>query len=341
MSNHRRCQMNCPNQQMQSLEQMRIWSCGQKINFPYTSPMFSFLTQNHEIWHYSGYQTRVFADYFWELADVTDLQKFAEIYQWARSEQIPLLIIGGGTNLLFASDRFEWVVIKNSLSGWGYDSEKKVLYTSSNESIWDIATTLEAKYNQSLWHRFIWLPGSIGWAIYGNAGCFGLVTESNFLSARVYDLCEWIVKYFSKSDMQFSYRHSILKETSQLFLIDAEFDLSEKREQYHSDVDNIDFRENKQPKWFCCGSFFKNPSKENSAGSLIERVGLKGYRHGGAYWSSLHANFLMSDGESCPPSDLIWLVRLTQDLVRVETGIELENEVRIIDTGNKAKQNQG
>jgi UDP-N-acetylmuramate dehydrogenase len=131
--------------------------------------------------------------------------------------------------------------------------------------------------------------------------------------------------------MGFSYRHSFLKDSSHLFLIDAEFDLSEKREQYHSDVDNIDFRENKQPKGNCCGSFFKNPSKEHSAGSLIERVGLKGYRHGGAYWSDLHANFLMSDGVSCPPSDLIELVRLTQDRVKKETGIELVNEVRIIE----------
>jgi UDP-N-acetylmuramate dehydrogenase len=135
----------------------------------------------------------------------------------------------------------------------------------------------------------------------------------------------------SKSDMQFSYRHSFLSENPHLFLISATFDLSQKTEKYHSDVDNIDFRENKQPKGNCCGSFFKNPNKENSAGSLIERVGLKGYRHGGAYWSPLHANFLMSDGPSCLPSDLIELVRMTQDRVKKETGIELVNEVRIIE----------
>ena len=135
----------------------------------------------------------------------------------------------------------------------------------------------------------------------------------------------------SKNEMQFSYRHSFLKDFPHLFLISTTFDLSQKIEKYHSDVDNIDFRENKQPKGNCCGSFFKNPGKEHSAGSLIERVGLKGYHHGGAYWSTLHANFLMSDGESCPPSDLLELVRLTQDLVREETGIELANEVRIIE----------
>lgn len=135
----------------------------------------------------------------------------------------------------------------------------------------------------------------------------------------------------SKDDMQFSYRYSFLKENPHLFLISAIFDLSQKIEKYHSDVDNIDFRENKQPKGNSCGSFFKNPSKELSAGSLIEAVGLKGYRQGGAYWSPLHANFLMSDGESCSPSDLIGLVRLTQDRVREETDIELVNEVRIIE----------
>lgn len=144
-------------------------------------------------------------------------------------------------------------------------------------------------------------------------------------------------KILTKDDMQFSYRHSVLKDHPHLFLISATFDLSEKREKYHSDVDNIDFRENRQPKGNSCGSFFKNPpialygeEKSPSAGSLIEQVGLKGYHHGGAYWSDLHANFLMSEGESCKPSDLIELVRLTQKKVKSETGYDLVNEVRII-----------
>ena len=293
--------------------------------------MLSFLSQNHEIGHYSGYQTRVFADYFWELADEKELQKLAEIYQWARSEQIPLLIIGGGTNLLFTADRYEWVVVKNSLSGWEYDSETKILHVSSNEPIWTIASSLEQDHDQVLWHRFIGLPGSIGWAIYGNAGCFGLEAESNFVSATVYDMLECKPRNLLKEDMQFSYRHSVLKENPHLFLIDSTFDLSQKIEKYHSEVDNIDFRENRQPKGNSCGSFFKNPSKDISAGSLIEAVGLKGYRQGGAYWSPLHANFLMSDGESCSPSDLAELVRHTQERVKHEKGVELVNEVRIIE----------
>ena len=59
--------------------------------------------------------------------------------------------------------------------------------------------------------------------------------------------------------MNFTYRSSILKEIEKYFLISATFNLSQKVEKYHSDVDNIDFRENKQPKGNSCGSFFKNP----------------------------------------------------------------------------------
>ena len=75
--------------------------------------------------------------------------------------------------------------------------------------------------------------------------------------------------------MRFSYRNSRLKEEKKYCILRARFDLSEKREKYSSEVDNIKFREEIQPKGNSCGSFFKNPSKEQSAGYLIEQVGLK------------------------------------------------------------------
>ena len=73
--------------------------------------------------------------------------------------------------------------------------------------------------------------------------------------------------------MQFGYRDSVLKQNpGRYIIIETRFDLSVKREKYHSDVDNIYFRKHKQPNGNSCGSFFKNPSREYSAGYLIEQV---------------------------------------------------------------------
>lgn len=290
-----------------------------------------FLELNREITDFSGYHTHTIARYFLEIREEADLAKLHEAYIFALDKNLPFLIIGWGTNLLFAEEKYEWIIIKNSLHGWEYNSEKKMLHAFSDESIWDIAESLEQDHDNPLWHRFIGLPGSIGGAVYGNAGCFGLETESNFTRATVYDMKLWTRKNLSREEMNFSYRHSVLKEKKELFLIGACFDLSEKIEKYHSDVDNLDFRANKQPKWFCCGSFFKNPSRNISAGLLIESVGLKGYHHGGAYWSDLHANFLMSDGTTCTWRDLLGLVRLTQERVKNDKWIDLINEVQIVE----------
>ena len=74
--------------------------------------------------------------------------------------------------MLFSEPVFRGVVIKNSLTGWKYDNEKRILQTHSADSIWNIAESIESEYQNMIWHRFIGLPGSIGGAIYGNAGCF-------------------------------------------------------------------------------------------------------------------------------------------------------------------------
>lgn len=288
-----------------------------------------YLLQNIDISHLSNYKTPALAKYYFEIRSEQDLNDVFQIVLWAKQEDIKVLWISGGTNMLFAFDIFQWVVIKNSLSWWSYNDDTKLLHSYWSESIWGIAESLENDYRQDLWHRFIGLPGSIAGAVYWNAGCFGLETENNFLSCRVLDLETGDIVTLLKKDMQFSYRSSVLKLHKKYFLISASFDLSKKVEKYHSDIDNIDFRENKQPKWNSCGSFFKNPNKDMSAWYLIEQVWLKWHKIGGAYFSDMHANFLMNDG-SGDYKDLLNLIHLAQEKVLEKFGISLENEVQII-----------
>jgi UDP-N-acetylenolpyruvoylglucosamine reductase len=121
-----------------------------------------FLEKNTEIGHYSGYRTTVHAEYFYELTSEDDLPHLAEAYQFSKKENIPFLIVSGGTNMLFAKDFFSGVVIKNSLLEWSYNQDSKMLHAFSDANIWNIALELEKTYGNSLWHRFIGLPGSIG-----------------------------------------------------------------------------------------------------------------------------------------------------------------------------------
>lgn len=288
-----------------------------------------YLSYNVDISWLSNYKTPAKARYYFELSDTEDIDKILEIVTWAKENNTKILWVSWGTNMLFAFDTYDGIVIKNSLAWWTYNSDSKILVSYGSEPIWNIAELLEKNYWQALWHRFIWLPGSVAWAVYGNAWCFGLETENNFVSCEVLDLEDGSIKTLYKEDMKFSYRSSILKLEKKYFLINATFDLSKKIEKYHSEVDNIDFRENKQPKWNTCGSFFKNPSKEYSAGRLIEEVGLKWFHHWWAFFSELHANFLMFDGK-WSYTDLLELIEIAQEKVKKQFDIEITPEVRII-----------
>lgn len=288
-----------------------------------------YLLKNIDITNLSNYKTPAKTRYFFEIQDISDIDKLYEIVQWWKKQSKKILWISGGTNMLFAFDIYDGIVIKNSLKWWNYSQKTKLLESYWSESIWEIAEDLEKKYNQHLWHRFIGLPWSIAGAVYGNAWCFGLETENNFISCQVLDLQSGQIIDIFKENMDFKYRSSVLKKEKKYFLISARFDLSKKIEKYHSDVDNIDFRENKQPKWNSCWSFFKNPSKDQSAWYLIEQVGLKGKKIWGAYFSDKHANFLIHDGTGTH-TDLWELISLAQKKVRKSFWVRLENEVQII-----------
>ena len=291
--------------------------------------MFDFIEKNKDITELSNFKTKALVKYFYEINNLDQLDELKKIFIYINNNNIQHLIVWWGTNMLFAFDIYDGIIIKNNLKWWTYNEDSQILESYSSESIWDIAQILEIDDDQDLWHRFIGLPGSIGWAVYWNAWCFWLETENNFVEAFVLDKTTWETKFLSKKEMNFSYRSSILKENNQYFLLKVKFDLSQKIEKYHSDVDNIYFREYKQPAWNTCGSFFKNPNKDNSAWKLIEEVGLKWYKIWWASFSELHANFLMNNGQG-DYKDLLNLIQLAQEKVKEKFDIELINEVRII-----------
>lgn len=292
--------------------------------------MLNFLQTDVDISHLSNFKTKAKTKYFFEVKELSDIGQLSDIYEFAKTQWLWVLIVGWGTNMLFAFDIFDGIIIKNSLEGYLYDKRKKELIVYSNHSIWQVAEDLELKYKKPIWHRFIGLPGSVWGAIYGNAGCFWLETESNLVQVSVYNITKRIFERFSKFDCEFHYRESFFKKNNDYFIIKWYFDLSKIHEKYSSDVDNIKFRNEIQPKWNSCGSFFTNPSKENSAGKLIEEVWLKGFVHGNAYFSEKHANFLMTKEDGWDYRELLYLIELAQKKVFEHKGISLIPEVRII-----------
>lgn len=288
------------------------------------------LQQYKDISQLSNFKTPATARWYFEVKSEDDLVELKQVIDFAYTQGLKVLFVWWGTNMLFAFDEYNWVVIKNNLFGWSYDNETKKLETYSNEDIWEIAEELETKKEQDLWHRFIGLPGSIGGAVFGNAGCFGLEIENNFSSCTVLNLENGQIQILSHTDMNFGYRTSLLKQNEwKYFIVKICFDLSEKKEKYHSDVDNIYFREHQQPNGLSCGSFFKNPSREQSAWYLIEQVWLKWHKIWWAFFSQKHANFLMSDW-TARYQDFLQLIALAQHKVQQQFDRALINEVRII-----------
>ena len=293
------------------------------------------LKENIDITNLTSFRTKAKTKYLFEINNYEDIYLLNELWRFCEDNKLGIYFIWKWTNTLFAFDHYDGVIVKNNLKWWNYDEKTKILEAYSNEPISNIASVLKKEYWNEIWSRFIWLPWGIWGAVFWNAGCFWLETENNFLEAEVYNIETWQVEVFNKLDTNFAYRSSYFKENSwKYFIIKVLFDLSEVIEKYHSDVNAIVYRQKEHPKGLSCGSFFRNPNRENSAGFLIEAVWLKWYKIWWAYFSEIHANFLMSDG-TATYQDILDLINLAIKKVKEEKKMDLIPEVRIINNNGK------
>ncbi len=246
-----------------------------------------------------------------------------------RKMQQEFLVIGNGSNLLVSDQGTQMVVIRLSGEFAQIQSVENKLIAGGGAQLAALCkkaaelslTGLEFAYG---------IPGSIGGAVYMNAGAYGGEMKDVLEYVQVMDL-RGNIRELTLEDLQMGYRTSALQHQTGV-LIQAVFRLSPgNREEIQTKMEDIlGRRKEKQPlEYPSAGSTFKRPQGAYAA-ALIEECGLKGQRVGGAMVSPKHSGFLINyDHATC--KDVEELIALVQKTVRIQTGFSLECEVKKID----------
>ena len=242
---------------------------------------------------------------------------------------MPYTILGGGSNALISDKGVRGMVV--------LDRAKEVRFESGDQpSVWceagvifsNLANRCVSKGLSGLeWAATV--PGTVGGAVYGNAGAFGSDMSNNLISADV--LTKNGREQLSVEQMEYGYRTSILKRDEiKAIVLSATLRLknSSKEEVSAKIIEFSERRKAAQPPGASMGSMFKNPAGDH-AGRLIEAAGLKGTRIGNAEISTKHGNFFINHGET-KAEDILALIHLVQKTVREKYGVELELEVELV-----------
>jgi UDP-N-acetylmuramate dehydrogenase len=266
------------------------------------------------------------ADLFIEPSSVEDLKIVMEVIN---QNDIKWRAIGRGSNLLVSDKGIEGAVIKlgsglNSLS-----INATNIIAGGGYSLVSLATLISKKGLTGL-EFASGIPGSVGGAVYMNAGAHG--SDISKILTRAHILFEdGTMEWLSNEEMEFSYRTSILQNKRPGIVVEAEFNLSDgDRTTIVSQMQkNKDYRKDTQPWNFpCAGSIFRNPLPDY-AGKLIETAGLKGYSLGGAKISEMHGNFIVNAGNATA-GDVLKLIQHVKDTIFNLYQIRMETEVEII-----------
>jgi len=257
-----------------------------------------------------------------EPADVEDLKT---LMSFLTAYQVRSLILGGGSNVLFADEGFAGVVIRLGRAFQGIQVEGERVRVKAATKL---VTVLSRSREENLGgvEFFAGIPGTLGGAVAGNAGA-----KKAWIGPTVEELTivnpQGETRVLKKADYSYGYRQSSLKMSGNV-LVEAVLKLKkEPKAEIEKKVrDYFKTRRGKQPRTEPnAGSVFKNP-EGNFAGRLTESLGLKGFKVGGAEVSRVHANFIVSDGKATA-HDVAAVMREIQRRVWNEYQIRLEPEI--------------
>ena len=281
------------------------------------------LKKNISLKDYCTYKTGGHAKFF---AEASTVQEIIHLRDFAKVQGIPFLLLGGGTNVLFSDEGYPGLIILNKMTKIAIHGE--LVTAESGASLAKMVMTA-AQNNLGGISGLANVPGTVGGAVYGNAGVPDVYISDVMTHAIVLPEDDDKPVIVSPDYFQFGYRDSKVKRNKDIIL-SATFKLSfEPALKIRAEINQyVKDRMAKQPLGSCCGSFFKNPGQFPSAGWLIEQSGCKGMQVGGAMVSPKHANFVMNIGNA-KSSDIINLTVKVHRIVREKFNVELEPEVQI------------
>ena len=266
------------------------------------------------------------ADIFITVESVTALMRVVK-FLW--KNDMPFLVMGGGSNLLVSDKGVRGVVVMNRAKKVTFRAGDQPSVSAESGVVFsNLANRCASKgFGGIEWAAAV--PGTIGGAVYGNAGAFGGDVAGSLLSTEL--LTESGREKFSVEQMGYGYRASLLKRGElKAIVLSAELSLTNSTKE-DATVKIQQFsahRKTTQPPGASMGSMFKNPVGDY-AGRLIEVSGLKGTRIGNAEVSPVHGNFFVNHGAT-RAEDIRKLVQLAQKTVKEKQGVELELEIEMV-----------
>jgi UDP-N-acetylmuramate dehydrogenase len=284
---------------------------------------------------YSTFRIGGKARYFFVATKKEDLIKAVDV---AKKFKLPFFLLGNGSNLLISDKGFKGLVIKIQVTGYNLQGNK--IYAEAGIPL---SRLVSESMNRNLtaleWAAGI--PGTLGGAIFGNAGAFGKSIGDSVEEVEAYDLTNKKIKILKNKDCQFRYRESIFKKKKNLIILSTKirFKKGNEKEIQKKIKGYLKHRSQSQPLNFpSIGSIFKNPKNFSagrhwraslSAGYLIEKCGLKGKRIGDVKISEKHANFIINLGKG-KAKDVKKLINLIKKRVKEKFGITLKEEIQYL-----------
>jgi len=274
--------------------------------------------------NYNTYKIEAKCDY---LVDVLSIQGLIDLLAYLKNNNISYMILGNGSNVIL-DNYFKGVIIK--LSGLNYvNISKNIVSVGAGAMMGSLATnTINENLTGLEWA--INIPGTIGGSVVNNAGAYNSEMFDNLVSIKVLNK-NLEVEEILKENIIYSYRHTNIKDLG-FIVLEATFLLDDGDVEYSKEIikDRCERRKSSQPLDMpSAGSVFRNPEGD-FAGRLIEAVGLKGKKIGGAEVSNKHANFIVNTGNATS-NDIKNLIKLIKDEVKKEFKIDLVLEQEIID----------